>query len=154
MRLFRLHTLRARLMWGSVLVIVSIMAGVFVLVERHQRAAIVEEMPRRGEVLAASLAAVSRESLLLYSFPALEQDVARVAGEPDVIYAIVLDIDGKVAAHSRDPDRVGHALKSRVDTEAARAMTPIMQETTSARHSVLDFAMPVLVNGQKWGTAT
>jgi len=153
MRRFRLRTLRARLLWGTVLVIVPIMAGVFLLVERHQRTAIVEEMQRRGEVMAGSLAAVSQGPLLLYNFTALEQNVARVAAEPDVVYAIVLDADGKVAAHSRNPDRVGHALKSRVDTEAARAMTPIMQETTSARHSVLDFAMPVLVNGQKWGTA-
>jgi len=140
-------------MWGSVLVIVSIMAGVFVLVERHQRAAIVEEMQRRGEVLAASLAAVSRESLLLYNFTALEQNVARVAGEPDVIYAIVLDIDGKVAAHSRYPDRVGHTLKSKVDAEAVRTRVPIMQETSASRQSVLDFANPIVVNGQKWGTA-
>jgi len=153
MRRFRLRTLRARLLWGTVLVIVPIMAGVFLLVERHQRIAIVEEMQRRGEVMAGSLAAVSQGPLLLYNFTALEQNVARVAGEPDVVYAIVLDADGKVAAHSRHPDRVGHPLKSKVDTEAARAMTPMMQETTSARHSVLDFAMPVLVNGQKWGTA-
>jgi PAS domain S-box-containing protein len=150
---FRLHTLRARLMWGSVLVIVPIMAGVFLLVERHQRAAIVEEMQRRGGVMAGSLAAVSQGPLLLYNFTALEQNVARVAGEPDVIYAIVLDADGKVAAHSRHPDRVGHALKSKVDVEAVRAGAAIMQETTALRQSVLDFATPIVVNGQKWGTA-
>jgi PAS domain S-box-containing protein len=150
---FRLRTLRARLMWGSVLVIVPIMAGVFLLVERHQRAEIVEEMQRRGGVMAGSLAAVSRESLLLYNFTALEQNVARVASEPDVIYAIVLDVDGKVTAHSRYPDRVGHALKSKVDAEAVRARVPIMQETTALRQSVLDFATPILVNGEKWGTA-
>jgi PAS domain S-box-containing protein len=153
MRPFRLHTLRSRLMWGSVLVIVPIMAGVFFLVERHQRTAIVGEMQRRGEVMAASLAAVSRESLLLYNFTALEQNVTRVAGEPDVIYAIVLDIDGKVAAHSRYPDRVGHMLKSKVDAEAVRTKVPIMQETSASRQSVLDFANPIMVNGQKWGTA-
>jgi PAS domain S-box-containing protein len=150
---FRLHTLRARLMWGSVLVIVPIMAGVFLLVERHQRAAIVEEMERRGEVMAGSLAAVSQGALLLYNFTALEQNVARVASEPDVIYAIVLDADGRVAAHSRYPDRVGHALKSKVDAEAARARVLIMQETTASHQSVLDFAVPILVNGEKWGTA-
>jgi PAS domain S-box-containing protein len=150
---FRLHTLRARLMWGSVLVIVPIMAGVFLLVERHQRAAIVEEMEHRGEVMAGSLAAVSQGALLLYNFTALEQNVARVASEPDVIYAIVLDADGRVAAHSRYPDRVGHALKSKVDAEAARARVLIMQETTASHQSVLDFAVPILVNGEKWGTA-
>jgi len=150
---FRFRTLRARLLWGAVLVITPTMAGGFLLVERHQRAAIIEEMQRRGEVMAGSLAAVSQGPLLLYNFTALEQNVARVAGEPDVVYAIVLDAEGKVAAHSRGPDRVGHVLKSKMDVEAARTMVALMQETTAARQSVLDFAMPILVNGQKWGTA-
>ena len=149
----RLRTLRARLLWGTVFVIVPTMAGVFLLVERHQRAAIVEEMQRRGNVMAGSLAAVSQGPLLLYNFTALEQNVARVAGEPDVVYAIVLDAEAKVAAHSRYPDRVGMPLKGKVDVEAARAMQPVLQETTVARQSVLDFAVPILVNGQKWGTA-
>ena len=150
---FRFRTLRARLLWGTVLVIVPVMGGVFLLVERHQRAAIVDEMERRGNVMAASLAAVSQAPLLLYNFTALEQNVARVAGEPDVVYAIILDAEGKVAAHSRHPDRVGSPLKGKLDVEAARAMQPLLQETTAARQSVLDFAVPVLVNGQKWGTA-
>jgi two-component system sensor histidine kinase AtoS len=149
---FRLHTLRARLLWGTVLVIVPIMAGVFLLVERHQHAAIVEEMQRRGDVMARSLAAVSQGPLLLYHFTALEQNVARAAAEPDVVYAIVLDADGKVAAHSRQPDRVGQALKSKADVEAARTLTPLMQETSGSRQSLLDFAVPIVVNGQKWGT--
>lgn len=153
MRRWRPRTLRARLLWSAVLVIVPIMSAVFLLVERHQRVAIIGEMQRRGEVMAASLAAVSQTPLLLYNFTALEQNVARVAGEPDVVYAIVLDAEGKVAAHSRHPERVGLSLRSKVDTEAARAMTALMQETATARQSVLDFAMPVLVNGQKWGTA-
>jgi PAS domain S-box-containing protein len=150
---FRVRTLRARLLWGTVLVIVPIMAGVFLLVERHQRAAIVEEMQRRGEVMAGSLAAVSQGPLLLYNFTALEQNVVRVAAEPDVIYAIVLDAEGKVAAHSRYPERVGQTLPSKIDLAAVRTMTPLMQETTAARQSVLDFAVPIFVNAQKWGTA-
>jgi two-component system sensor histidine kinase AtoS len=150
MRRLRLRTLRARLLGGTVLVIVPIMAGVFVLVERHQRVAIVEEMQRRGEVMAGSLAAVSQMPLLLYNFTALEQNVARVAGEPDVMYAIVLDAEGRVAAHSRHPERIGQPLKGKVDVEAARALVSLTQET---RQSVLDFAVPILVNGQKWGTA-
>jgi len=150
---FRLRTLRARLLVGTVVVIVPIMAGVFFLVERHQRAAIVVEMQHRGEVMARSLAAVSQGPLLLYNFTALEQNVTRVAAEPDVVYAVVLDAEGKVAAHSRHPERVGQALKSKTDVEAGRTMTALMQETTVARQSVLDFSMPILVNGQKWGTA-
>ncbi len=148
----RPRTLRARLLLGAVLVIAPIMAGVFVLVDWHQRAAIVEEMERRGDVIARSLAAVSQGPLLLYNYTALEQNVARVADEPDVVYAIVLDADGRVAAHSASSDRVGQVLKSPVDVEAARTLTALMQETSVSRQSVLDFAVPVLVSGQKWGT--
>jgi two-component system sensor histidine kinase AtoS len=139
-------------LWSAVLVIGPIMAGVFLLVERHQRTAIVEEVQRRGDVMARSLAAVSQGPLLLYNFTALEQNVARVATEPDVLYAIVLDADGKVAAHSRHSDRVGQAPKSKVDLQAARTLTPLMQETSLSRQSVLDFAVPIVVSGQKWGT--
>jgi two-component system sensor histidine kinase AtoS len=149
----RLSTLRARLLWGAVLVIVPLMACVFVLVDRHQRSAIVDEMERRGGVLARSLAAVSQGPLLLYNYNALEQNVVRVATEADVVYAIVLDGDGRVAAHSRHADYVGALLPGKIDREAARTLVPLMQETTVSRQSVLDFAVPVLVNGQKWGTS-
>src|SRR2546421_11620782 len=52
----RPRTLRARLLWGAVLMIAPIMTGVFLLVERHQRVAIVGEMERRGDVMAPTLA--------------------------------------------------------------------------------------------------
>ncbi len=150
---WRLRSLRARLLWATVLLIVPIMAGGFFVVERQQRAAIVEELERRGRVMAGSLAAASQNPLLLYNFTALEQNVERVAREPDVMYAIVLDAEGKVAAHSQHPERVGSSLKSKVELEAARSMRPIMQDTSAARQSVIDFAVPILVSGQKWGTA-
>src|SRR2546430_13251474 len=105
----RLRTVRARLLWGAVLVITPTMVGVFLLVERHQRVAIVEEMERRGDVMARSLAAVSQGPLLLYNFTALEQNVVRVAGEPDVVYAIVLDAEGKRS----EERRVGKECRSR-----------------------------------------
>jgi PAS domain S-box-containing protein len=149
----RLSTLRARLLWGAALGIVPIMACAFVLVDRHQSHAISDELERRGGVLARSLAAISQGPLLLYNFTALEQNVARIATEADVVYAIVLDGDGKVAAHSRHADRVGRPLPGPVDQEATRTMVPLTQETTVSRQQVIDFAVPVLVNGQKWGTS-
>src|SRR5260370_12628548 len=82
------------------------MTGVFVVVEHRQRVAIIDEFQRRGEVLARNLGAISSGPLLLYNYTALEQNVARVAAEEDVVYALVLDGDGKVAAHSRHPQRI------------------------------------------------
>ena len=146
-------SLRAKLLLGTFLVIALVMTGVFVVVEHRQSAAIVIEVQRRGEVLARSLAAISHAPILLYNFTALEQNVVRVAEEPDVVYAFILDADGTVAAHSRHPERVGLSLKGGVHERAASAVEPLTQETvTSAGEAVFDFAVPVMVEDRKWGT--
>jgi two-component system sensor histidine kinase AtoS len=148
------RSLRARLLGGTVLVITLIMGAVTVVIEERQREAIVGEFERRGEVLARNLAAMSYGSLLLYNFTALEQSVARVGGETDVVYAIVLDAEGHVAAHSRRPERVGTLLSGKIHEAAARTDEPLTQQTETAdtRDPIYDFAMPVFVGTQKWGT--
>jgi two-component system sensor histidine kinase AtoS len=149
----RLTSLRAKLLWGTVLVITLVMTGVFVVVEHRQRVAIIDEFQRRGEVLARNLGAISSGPLLLYNYTALEQNVARVAAEEDVVYALVLDGDGKVAAHSRHPERIGIAMEGAVHARAAAAAEPLIQETVTARgESIYDFTVPVQVDGRKWGT--
>jgi PAS domain S-box-containing protein len=145
--------LQAKFLMGTLIVIAFVMAAVIGVVDRHQRAAIVGEVERRGGVLARSLAATSHGALLLYNFTALEQNVMRVATEADVVYAIVIDGEGKVAAHSRHPERVGMALPGVVDRAAAAGEAPLTQETIHAGEAIYDFSMPVMVDAQKWGTA-
>ena len=128
-------SLRAKFLWGTVLVLALMMGAVAVVVDQRQRATIVGEVEQRGTVLARNLAAMSYGPLLLYNFTALEQNVARVAAETDVVYAVVLDADRKIAAHSRQPERVGEVF------------------TPPPGHSTHDFAVPVLVGRQQWGTA-
>jgi two-component system, NtrC family, nitrogen regulation sensor histidine kinase GlnL len=148
-----IRSLRAKLQLGTFLVIVIVMAAVFGLVEYTLRVAIIDEVERRGDALARNLAAISYGPLLLYNFIALEQNVVQVASEADVAYAVVLDADGKVAAHSRYPERVGLPLRGAAHERAAETVEPLTQETiTSAGEAVYDFAVPVLVDGRKWGT--
>jgi PAS domain S-box-containing protein len=92
--------------------------------------------------------------LLLYNFTALEQNVARIGAEADVVYAIVLDADGRVAAHSRHAERVGSPLDTPADLRAAAASRPLIQtiELPETHESVYDFAVPLDVDGRKWGT--
>ena len=150
---WQFRSLAARLAWGTVLVTSTVMAGLIFMVERHQRAAIIEETERRGEVLARNLAAMSYGPLLLYNYTALEQSVARLAAEADVVYAVVLDADGRVAAHSRNAARVGEIPAGAVDSAATAAREPLRQETRDRRRGrIYDFAVPVFVSGEKWGT--
>jgi two-component system sensor histidine kinase AtoS len=122
-------------------------------VEHRQRSAIIGEVQRRGEVLARGLAASSASPLLLYNFTALEQNVSRVAAEEDVVHAIVLDADGRVAAHSHAPGTVGTPLEDPVGRRAARADTALVQESDAAGGPAYDFTVPVVIEGRKWGTA-
>ena len=151
---FRFISLQAKLLLGTVLVLLLVMTAVIAVVEYRQRATIIEEVQRRGEVIARSLAAISTGPLLLYNFTALEQNVARVAAEADVVYAIVLDAEGKVAAHSQHPDRVGLAPAGEVGKRAAEAEALLVQETVlpDTGELIYEFAVPVRVESQKWGT--
>jgi two-component system sensor histidine kinase AtoS len=148
------RSLQARLLWGTLLVICLVMAAVIVVVEQRQRAAVIEEARRRGEVLARDLAAVSHTPLLLYQFTALEQAARRLALEDDVRYAIVLDGEGRVAAHSARAESVGQVLPGEVDRRAAATVEPLVQEARTETGEVIDeYTEPMVVGNQKWGTA-
>ena len=142
----RFRSLRTQFLSGTVLVIALVMAAVFVVVDHRQQAAIVGELQRRGEAVARSLATTSQAPLLLYNFIALEQNAVRVASEADVLYAIVLDADGVVAAHSRHPEKAGTVLTGPVDRRAGEAETILVQETTVDDEAIYDVAVPVVVD--------
>jgi two-component system sensor histidine kinase AtoS len=149
----RPRSLQAKLLWGTVFVVCLLMVAVFVVVEHHQRTAVIDEAERRGQLLARDLAAISQSPLLLYNYTVLEQNVARLATEDDVQYAMIVDGEGRVAAHSTRPERVGLVLPGEVDWRAAATLEPLTQELTSRSGlPVYDFAVPILVHGRKWGT--
>jgi two-component system sensor histidine kinase AtoS len=146
-------SLQARFLWATVLVVFLVMSAVILVVDHRQRVGIIGEVERRGEVLSRNLAALSQAPLLLYNFTALEQNVARIAAEQDVRYAIVLDAEGRVAAYSGHPERVGTMLDGPVHARAAAATGPLTQEASLATgEAIYDFAVPVLVERRPWGT--
>jgi PAS domain S-box-containing protein len=142
------------LLLGTVLVLLLVMAAVMVVVEHRQRAAIIEQVQRRGESIARNLAALSTSQLLLYNYTVLEQSAARVGAEADVVYAIILDADARVAAHSQHPELVGTVLTGPVDQIAARSDRFLVQETVlpDSGEPIYDFVVPVVVDDQRWGT--
>jgi PAS domain S-box-containing protein len=150
----RFVSLPTKFIVATVLVITVTMAGLIAIVEHRQREAIIEEVQRRGMVLAENLAAISSGALLLYNFTALEQNVTRMDGEADVAYALILDAEGKVAASSVSAGQVGSVLDDPVGRRAAAAARPLLQETTlpATGESVYDVTVPIDVQGQKWGT--
>jgi two-component system sensor histidine kinase AtoS len=153
-RLSHARSLQATFLWATILVVFAVMTTVILVVDHRQRAAIIEEVERRGEAISSHLAALSQSPLLHYNFTALEQSVAQMATEPDVLYAIVCDADGRVAAHSSRPDRVGHPLDDPLQARVLATPGPLTQQTVlpGGDHAIYDFSVPIVVEGQRWGT--
>jgi PAS domain S-box-containing protein len=147
-------SLRTKLLVGTLLVVSAVMGALVLIVEARQREAIIREVRQRGLALARDLAAVSSGPLVLYNYTQLEQYVARLESETDVAYAMILDRDGRVAAHSHRPEAVGTLLTGEVLDRILSTETTLAQELeTSDGQALYDFAVPMLVDAHRWGTA-
>ena len=152
--------IRANLRAKFIVVIVSLeialMVTVSVVVERHQRRAILEQTLQRALSLGSSLAALSESYLLTYNFAKLEQAVERVtADEDDILYAIAHLRDGKVAAFSGRNDLQGRWLEDLISQRALEASSKMVQHITFplTKEPAYDVAIPVYISevSQKWG---
>jgi two-component system sensor histidine kinase AtoS len=112
-------------------------------------------MEQRGETIATHLAAVSTKSLLTYNFVTLEQDAAQTAQARDVLYTIIHDREGRVAAYSGHSEKQGLVLSDVVSWQATQASTMLIQHVphTQGTAEHYDIAVPVFVPGSrdKWG---
>src|SRR4029450_9416044 len=106
-RLFRRHwhSLRVKFIVVIVALQLVLMGVTTVLIERHQRAGILEQARLRALSLALSLAALSEGDLFGYNFIKLEQTAEKAAADDqDVLYVIAHLYDGRVAVFSGRPD--------------------------------------------------
>src|SRR5215831_4491837 len=148
--------LRQKLFLALIGLVISLTLGLLLIVESRQRASIVRQMEKRGETIAAHLAAVSTKSLLTYNFVTLEQDAEQTAQARDVLYVIILDRDGRVAVYRGHNEKQGLILPDTVSQQAAQARATLIQYVPHTRRTAehYDIAVPVFVPGspEKWNT--
>ena len=150
----RFVSLQTKFLVGTLLVVASVMSALVIIVEHRQREAIIREVQKRGDTLARDLAVGSTGPLVLYNYTQLEQNVARVATETDVAYAMILDRDGRVAAHNHRPEIVGTLLSGSTLDRILSTDATLAQELDGPDGEALyDFAVPMRVDAQRWGTA-
>ncbi len=154
MKRFLRMPLRYRFVLSSTFLIVLLMILVTLIVENRQRETFFSEAKKRGESIARNLAAVSMGYLVSYNYIALKQNAERVTGE-DVVYVIILDKEGNVAAYSGRDDLQGKKLTDPVSLKAATAKGLLLQEAFYKEKGVrvLDISYPVFMenSGQRWG---
>src|SRR3989442_11187706 len=98
-RVFQKHwrSLRVKFIVVIVALQLALMGVITVVIERHQRAGILEQARLRALALALNLAALSEGDLFGYNFVKLEQTVEKAAVDnQDVLYIIAHLHDGRV----------------------------------------------------------
>src|SRR5262245_23346007 len=158
-RLFHRHwgNLRVKFIVVIVALQLALMGAITVVIERHQRAGILEQARLRALSLALSLAALSEGDLFSYNFIKLEQTAEKAAADDqDVMYVIAHLYDGRVAVFSGRPDLQETQLSDPVSQRALQATAPLVQELLGGETTVggYDVAIPVsaLHSAKKWGT--
>ena len=156
---FRDMRLRTKLACWVVCLLVLLTAAVMVVVEHRERKAIEAQVRKRGMTIARNLAAVSTNALLSYNYVLLEQHVGRLAHEEDVVYVIILDREGRVAAHSKHSELQGQRLTDPTSRKASETNEPLIQAGVNTRTgqnlgNILEVAIPVFPTDEpdKWGT--
>jgi signal transduction histidine kinase len=159
-RPLREWTLGAKLAGTFFLVVAGVAGLVSLAVIRHERGALDEELRKRGVNLVEHLGRLSIELVLqddLWGLYKVVRDAAgRIeGGEQVVAYAVVLDRDGRVLAHS-DPARFPMGEPMRPDP-VGRPPDPIaalsLHTGRSGNETIHDLALPIVLDKQVVGIA-
>ena len=158
-RLFQRHwrSLRVKFIVVIVALQLALMGVITVVMERHQRAGILDQARLRAISLALNLAALSEGNLFSYNFIKLEQTAEKMAADDqDVLYVIAHLYDGRVAVFSGRDDLQGTQLSDPISQRALQATAPLVQELLGVGTTVrgYDVAIPVFAphSAKKWGT--
>jgi methyl-accepting chemotaxis protein len=115
-----------------------------------------EDMLRNhGKMLAGAMEAVSAEHLVLYDHVYLRNYVGELTSrEPVVSFAVVVNQEGTVVAHS-DHAQEGKKAKAAAAAEGAsvgKKWTAVSErEITYKGSRVLELTLPVTISGKHWG---
>ena len=110
----------------------------------------------QGLSIARNLAAVVRDDLMTYNYIALEKAANRAADNPDVLYVVIHDKEGKVAGFSKRPDLQNRSLTDEISRIALKAETAQTNETISGPKNTpaMNISFPVILGDSRmrWGT--
>jgi HAMP domain-containing protein len=133
---------------GTLIVVLSLAAvSLGVVTFTRQNSILRYEMKSRAEILVQQLANVGKEGLLTKQELPVYSTITDIQKRNDVVYAMVLDYEGRVFAHS-DFKKKGKILTGPFDQTALKASALLFQETGSGNDTVLDAAVPVVLKGK------
>jgi len=145
---------RAKLTLIVNLLLLALVAGSTLLFEQRQRNAIIQEVEKRAAVMAEVLAGTVTSDLLTYNYVSIEQTIRQFGKKPDLVYVMVTDKEGNVAAQLMLDYPLTRILHERGSSRRSRPFFQYLTLPGTNRESVYDVTLPVTVEGstETWGT--
>ncbi len=137
------------------LLIILLIVGSALLVELRQRRAIVQEVEKRALAMAQALESATAADLLTYNYVSVEQSVDKFSKTPDLVYAVVLDKEGNIAAQFVRDYPLRKILSQRADARNPNGPTvEQVQVPGTERETVYNVILPVTIEGssEPWGS--
>jgi len=159
-RIFRMtRSLQSRFMIAVAALLILLTGTISLAVHDRLTRLLLRETRAKGVAIAHSIGATTTNALLNYDYVSLAQAAQKSVTEGGIAYVVILDKEGKVAAHSERPDLVGMEVGVPASSSAGRAarqarLRNTVVGSTSDATRVLDVAYPVFVDGSdvQWGT--
>ena len=152
----RFIPLRYRFILTTAGMLVIILGTLALVLGYQQSRTIRQQLEKRGLAIAQSLAAVSIADLMTYNYISLERSANQAAKDPDIIYVVFHDKEGRVAGFSGRSDLQGKYLKDNVTRNSLAVKTYVIQDVNLTQRQIpaLEIAVPVLLTDTrvKWGT--
>lgn len=144
---------RARLALIVNLLLLILVVGFAIVFEQRQRTAIIREVEKRGVVMAEILASTVTGDLVTYNYVSIEQKIRQFGKKPDLVYVMVTDKEGSVAAQFMLDDPLTRLLQQQ---NKARGTGPSLEQLTlpgTKGDIVYDVVLPVRIEGSNevWG---
>jgi signal transduction histidine kinase len=135
------------------LIVVLLIVGSAFIVERRQRAAIVQEVEKRTLVLAQAVDSAVAADLVTYNYVSIEQTLLKFTKGPDLVYAFVFDKEGNVAAQFIRHYPLSQILQQPSDLRRGGVSVDQLHLPGMERETVYDVKLPVMIEGstKQWG---
>jgi PAS domain S-box-containing protein len=148
-RLIQSRRLEQSLAISVAFLVVVLLGATMMLVHSSLASSLRKEMKARGFAIARSIGAVATPSLLAYNYAALQIATEGASKDGGVVYVIIHDKEGEVAGFSGPAELVPEARRP----VTAPGSVQVEVHDKHGFESVLEFAMPVLVEGvdEPWG---
>ncbi len=159
LRLFkspRFIPLRYRVFFVISSMLVLLLGALVVTLGYFQSQTIRHQLEVRGKSIGQSLSAISLQDLINYNYVNLERVANQAVQDPDILYVVFHDKEGRVAGFSRKPELQGKFLKDGTSLNALAAMGPLIQQVAALPDDLpgLDVTIPVYLpdSQNRWGT--